>query len=200
VSTSTRDRLLAEAMRLFGERGYASTSVADIESAAGLKPGSGGLYRHFSSKRAVLDAGIREKLDSPSQLMDYLSAPASVGTLPLREQLAAIAHAALVRLDDEQALNRIILRDLRDFPELASLVRMKEIKRIQDVLAAWLRSVSQDSPESIDWNALAAVLMGSISHYWVLRDSLGEHPSLADEDRYIDTLVDLVIARMQPTT
>jgi AcrR family transcriptional regulator len=185
-------------MRLFGERGYSSTSVADIESAAGLKPGSGGLYRHFASKSELLAAGIQQKLDSPSQLMDFLDAPGSARGLPLRAQLSAIAHAALARLDDEQALNRIILRDLRDFPELAALVRTKEIKRIQDVLSEWLSSGSANSVETIDWDALAAVLMGSISHYWVLRDSLGEHPSLVDENRYIDTLVDLVIARVQP--
>src|SRR5437588_12879907 len=50
----TRDRLLDEAMRLFGERGYDATSVAEIERAAGLTPGAGGLFHHFSSKEDVL--------------------------------------------------------------------------------------------------------------------------------------------------
>ena len=38
----TRQRVLIEAMRLFGEQGYSATTVAQIESAAGLKSGSGG--------------------------------------------------------------------------------------------------------------------------------------------------------------
>ena len=42
MSTSTRERLLDEAMRLFGERGYDATSVAEIERSAGLTPGAGG--------------------------------------------------------------------------------------------------------------------------------------------------------------
>lgn len=45
----TRQRIIAEAMRLFGGQGYATTTIAQIESATGLSPGSGGLYRHFPS-------------------------------------------------------------------------------------------------------------------------------------------------------
>src|SRR5256885_3937274 len=61
-STSTRDRLLDEAMRLFGERGYDATSVAEIERSAGLTPGAGGLFHHFRNKEAVLVAGIERQL------------------------------------------------------------------------------------------------------------------------------------------
>src|SRR5436305_14661926 len=60
-STSSRDRLLDEAMRLFGERGYVATSVAEIERSAGLTPGAGGLFHHFRNKEAVLVAGIERQ-------------------------------------------------------------------------------------------------------------------------------------------
>lgn len=46
-------------MRLFGERGYAATSVADIQLACGLTGGSGALYKHFASKRDLLAEGVR---------------------------------------------------------------------------------------------------------------------------------------------
>ena len=54
---ATRDRVLRVAMELFGERGYAATTISMIESAAGLSPGSGSLYRHFSSKQELLEVG-----------------------------------------------------------------------------------------------------------------------------------------------
>jgi AcrR family transcriptional regulator len=50
----TRQRIIDEAMRLFGEQGYAATTIAQIEAAAGLSPGSGSLYRLFPSKQALL--------------------------------------------------------------------------------------------------------------------------------------------------
>src|SRR6201991_4999674 len=55
---STRERIIDEALRLFAERGYSATSVAEIEAASGLSPGAGGLYRHFKSKYEVLAAAI----------------------------------------------------------------------------------------------------------------------------------------------
>lgn len=57
MSVNTRDRILAEAERLFGQQGFAATRLASIASAAGL--GNAGLLHYFRSKatlyRAVLD-------------------------------------------------------------------------------------------------------------------------------------------------
>ena len=55
---TTRERILAAAVELFGRQGYHGTSVGEIETAAGLVPRSGGLYKHFPSKAALLEAAI----------------------------------------------------------------------------------------------------------------------------------------------
>ena len=51
----TRDRLAAEAARLFAQRGYHGTSVGDLAAALGIQKSS--LYAHISSKADLL-AGI----------------------------------------------------------------------------------------------------------------------------------------------
>jgi TetR/AcrR family transcriptional regulator, transcriptional repressor for nem operon len=48
----TRERLLAAAMRLFREKGYHSTSIADILGEAGANSGS--LYHFFPTKQDIL--------------------------------------------------------------------------------------------------------------------------------------------------
>ena len=70
-ATSTRDRLVVTAMKLFWEKGYGSTSVADVLHAAGVNSGS--LYHFFPGKQdlllAVLEAyrsGIGEMLLAPA--------------------------------------------------------------------------------------------------------------------------------------
>lgn len=55
-----RDRILHAAMDLFGRQGFRATTIAEIEEAAGLSPGAGGIYRHFASQRALLEAGLRQ--------------------------------------------------------------------------------------------------------------------------------------------
>src|SRR6478736_10190205 len=69
--TDTRTRLLDAAQRLFHDKGYASTSVADVLHAAGANSGS--LYHFFPGKQdlllAVLDAyraGIDPMLLAPA--------------------------------------------------------------------------------------------------------------------------------------
>ena len=69
--SATRDRLVHAALQLFQEKGYGSTSIADILKKAGANSGS--LYHFFPAKQdlltAVLDAylrGIRPMLLDPA--------------------------------------------------------------------------------------------------------------------------------------
>jgi TetR/AcrR family transcriptional regulator, transcriptional repressor for nem operon len=71
MSHQTRERIVMEAMRLFREKGYGSTSIADILKAADANSGS--LYYFFPSKQdlllAVLDTyhdGIHPMLLAPA--------------------------------------------------------------------------------------------------------------------------------------
>jgi AcrR family transcriptional regulator len=71
VPVDTRWRILEAAMHLFWEKGYGSTSIADILSRAGVNSGS--LYHFFPGKQdllvAVLDTyvgGIRQMLLEPN--------------------------------------------------------------------------------------------------------------------------------------
>jgi len=52
MGKDTRERIVFAAMRLFAEKGYGSTSVADILQAAGVNSGS--LYYFFPGKQDVL--------------------------------------------------------------------------------------------------------------------------------------------------
>lgn len=71
MAPDTRTRILMAAMELFWEKGFSSTSMADILGRAGVNSGS--LYHYFPGKQdlllAVLDAyhgGIHEMLLAPA--------------------------------------------------------------------------------------------------------------------------------------
>lgn len=52
--SDTKERILHTALELFAREGYAAASMRDI--AAGLGITKGALYRHYPSKRAILEA------------------------------------------------------------------------------------------------------------------------------------------------
>jgi AcrR family transcriptional regulator len=194
---STRQRIIAEAMRLFGEQGYAATTIAQIEAAAGLSPGSGSLYRHFPSKQALLAEGVRQQIAAGEELLGFISDPAGLDTLALSERLAVIARAGLRRLDQERDLTRLLVRDLARFPDLLADMAEEEIEPVYRVVATWLAEQAGPGAPERDWPALAAVLVNATSHYWLLGDVFGQHLAGIDEDRYVAALAELAAALLQ---
>ena len=105
-----------------------------------------------------------------------------------------MARAGLRRLEEERDLNRLLLRDLATFPDLLAEVRDRELRRVHAALTAWLRG-QDDGRSDADDAALASVLMGAVSHYWVLTDVFGgRHPLDVDEERYLRALASLAVA------
>lgn len=183
-------------MRLFGAQGYQATTIAQVEAAAGLSPGAGGLYRHFPSKRDLLDEGIRREIAAGDRLVAFIEDPATLTDSPLRDRLKAVARAGLRRLEEERDVNRLLLRDLAAFPDLLEEFRQAEIHRVFQILARWLSA--QAGPEDhTDWQAVAAVLVGAVSHYWVLSDIFGRHPDGVAEDRYLTALAEMAASLLE---
>ena len=65
---TTRERIVAEADRLFYERGYELTSFSDIADAVGISRGN--FYYHFKSKDEILDAVIGKRMMSTSGMLE----------------------------------------------------------------------------------------------------------------------------------
>jgi AcrR family transcriptional regulator len=81
----TRQRLVAEAQRLFRERGYAATSLEQIAEAADVTKGA--IYGHFASKEDLMFTAI-EAAPAP----DY-STTLRDQSRPLRERLTEYGRA-----------------------------------------------------------------------------------------------------------
>ena len=86
----TRQRLLAEAQRLFRESGYAATSLEQIAEAAEVTKGA--IYGHFASKEDLLLSAIEAGRDTPPEYVAMLNDESR----PLRERLAEFSHAVAV--------------------------------------------------------------------------------------------------------
>ena len=93
----TRQRLLAEARRLFRERGYAATSLEQIAEAAEVTKGA--IYGHFASKEDLLLSAIEAGRDTTPDYVTMLNDQSR----PLRERLAEYGRAVAVEEPDDAA-------------------------------------------------------------------------------------------------
>ncbi|SCB19836.1 TetR/AcrR family transcriptional regulator [Cupriavidus alkaliphilus] len=75
TDVTTRDRIVAEADKLFYERGFEHTSFADIADAVGISRGN--FYHHFKSKDAILDAVIDARAARTRQMLERWDAASS---------------------------------------------------------------------------------------------------------------------------
>jgi TetR/AcrR family transcriptional repressor of nem operon len=97
MGDETRDRLVFTAMQLFAEKGYGSTSVADILKAAGANSGS--LYHFFPTKQDLLLEALARYRDG---IVPMLLEPAWAGvTDPIERVFALLAayRGMLARTD-----------------------------------------------------------------------------------------------------
>lgn len=191
--SAAKDRILREAMRLFAERGYERTSIADIQAAVGLAPGSGALYKHFPSKEAVLTAGMDQFLAGGERARELIRTVPG----PAEDALAVLGRAAMQMLQDDRDVLRITYRELDAFPELRDRVRNQRMQATYAAIADWLRDRAARGEVRVqDPEAAAAVLLGAITSFKVFEVLLGKPPAGLDEERFVRAWLDVMLRGM----
>jgi AcrR family transcriptional regulator len=185
-----RARILRAACRCFASRGYAGTTLADIEREAGYEPRTGGIYRHIGSKREMLDAVIAAEL--ASNATEIVGAEAPAGTT-LREALEQSARRGLAQLDRQADLMRIVLRDLDEVPDLAEVVRRRLVDEVYRDFANRLEAAHVLGVVAArDFAAVAVIAIGSLVDAKIKEHVMGVVPLGLDEERLVATWVDLL--------
>jgi len=195
VSTSTRDRIIDAAMHLFGERGYEGTSVAQIEAAAGLAPGAGGIYHHFRTKEELLADGIRRHLDRLRALRDIRRLLTGLGDL--RSELTLTARYVLAELDQESQLLQILAAEARARPHLVRPAADQLIDATYAEFADWIREQSGGRMSAHEATAVAATGLGALISSRILR-ILGITTIIVDDQALIAIWVDMMVALIGP--
>jgi AcrR family transcriptional regulator len=190
----TKERLITEAMRLFCEQGYQGTSVAQIEEAAGLAPGSGALYHHFKSKDELLEAGIDRQLDRRSAMRDIRSLFAGLGDL--RIELTMLGRYMLTVLDDEMQMLQVASQVPADLSKRLTNAYAALFEGLYAELADWVRGWVPGVSKR-DATALATVgvnaLQGKRAASTFLKRSKADLP----DEQYIAEWTTLLAGRIE---
>lgn len=122
AQSGASERLLAAALKLFAERGYAGASVRDVAAAAGVKPAT--IYAHYPSKEHILAElcrigheeqyrGVRTAVlesggDPRDQIVAYVRA--HVGFHTTYPMLAVVSNSDLHALSEDLGAATFVLR------------------------------------------------------------------------------------------
>jgi AcrR family transcriptional regulator len=127
-----RELILESAARLFGEQGYAGTTLDEIAAASNVtKPI---LYRHFASKKALYLALLERHRDDLPRFFERVPAD-----LPFDKRVEAILETWFAYVEEHGYAWRMLFRDSGGDDEIHAF-RRGNYDRAREVLAGFIRS------------------------------------------------------------
>lgn len=165
---STRDRLAAEAARMFAQRGYHGTSVGDLAAAVGIQKSS--LYAHISRKADLLADIALAGAAAFHAALDGLPDEAAPGE---RLELALRAHLAVV--ESQLDVATVWLQEWRYLTGEARDVFLRERhryeERIRDLFEAAVRSGDLRRDLDVDDATLVFLSVANWAYTWLMPET-----------------------------
>jgi len=150
---------MAAFAEVMGEKGYASTTIADIVASARVSKRT--FYEHFSDKEECLLAVYAEACD---QLIEVLRAAGTAPGLPWRERVRTTAYAYLAAIDAMPTVSRALLVEVQAAGARAFALRRRMQERFADVLRDLVEQGRAREPEVRPLSReLALALVGGIN-------------------------------------
>lgn len=150
-----RSRLLAEATRLFVERGFDGTSMQQVADACGVTKAA--LYYHYAGKSDLLRDIVGGYLDQVAGAVATGRGAASTST----DQLRAVVRALFALPEDSRAVMRLALHDLRhladaDRAAFNAAYQARFVQPLTDVVRAGMDAgeFTRRDPGTVVWLVL----------------------------------------------
>lgn len=174
-----RDRLLQEAMRLFGERGFDAVTTREICAAAGVNPGA--IHYHFGDK----DGLYAEVLSLPVRELQARMTDFDAPELGLHESICRFLRPFL--FDDGNCSTQLFLREMQSPSRIFMETVTTEIGPIFDRFSALLARHAGMAQPSAAIHQLAMGLQAMAHDYALSRPVLDVfHPELLTDDPQLE--------------
>ena len=152
----TRAALVTAGRQLFGQQGYAATSVDDIARRARVTTGA--LYHHFATKTALFEA-VFEQLHQEMLLASVRAAAGAASELDgLARGFDAFLDAVL-----EPELQRIVIIDAPAVLGLARFTELDERHALAAIVAALQAADAAGAIQADDAETLARLFIGALT-------------------------------------
>lgn len=177
--------LIAAALELFVEKGYAATRLDDVAAHAGVSKGT--LYLYFESKEDLFKAVVREGLlpalaEGEALVRDFAGDSETL----LREVAGRMWR--LIGAQRIGGIPKLIFAEARNFPEIAAFYHDEVIRRGTALVRAVIeRGIARGEFRPVDVEAAIHIVIAPVLMRMIWRHSLDccALASITDE-RYFD--------------
>jgi AcrR family transcriptional regulator len=186
-SAETRRRLVAEATLLFTAKGYASTSLDEVVTAADVTKGA--LYHHFSSKLALFAAVF-----DTTQTDAVATISAAARTIDDPWERARVAVRAFMAVCQESTFRRVVMQE---GPVALGFERFREADEhntyglIRGIVSTVLEPY--DVPDGI-LDTFTRVFYGAMTAAGM---SVAESAQPEEAGRQVETVIGIVLAGLR---
>ena len=178
--------LIAAALELFVERGFAATRLEDVAARAGVSKGT--LYLYFASKDELFRAVVRHGLVESIEAAEQLAREFRGGSIDLLEALLRKLWAVLVQ-SPYSGIPKLIIAEAGNFPELARFyfdeVMQRGLRLAVEVIERGI-DAGELAPTDVRYLPRVAVAPIVMAALWKHAFAFPQAPSPADE-AYLET-------------
>ena len=189
--------LLAAALDLFVERGFASTRLEDVARHAGVSKGT--LYLYFTNKEELFKAVVRENIvPALGEAEDIISTFEGHSADLMRcvvmgwwERLGATKASGIIKL---------VMSEAGNFPELAQFYQEEVINRSSTMIASMFeRATARGEFRPIDVNVMTQVLIAPMLMLITWKHSVGPCTQGGlDPMRFMEAFLDMALHGLLP--
>ncbi len=184
--------LLAAALEVFVEKGFAATKLADVARRAGVTKGT--VYLYFDSKEALFKAVVRETIVPVIAQGEALARAFTGSARELVERLVR-EYWRLVGETALAGIPKLMMAEAATFPELTRFYYDEVVTRGHRLMAGVIeRGIKSGEFRPVDVKVAAKLAMTPLMHAVIARRAFAScMPEGFDVKQYLDTHIDLYL-------
>jgi len=184
--------IVAAALEVFVERGFAATNLADVARRAGVTKGT--VYLYFESKEVLFKAVVRETIVPVIAKGEELARSFTGSARELLERLVR-EYWRLVGETALAGIPKLMLAEAATFPELTRFYYEEVVTRGHRLMAGVIeRGIANGEFRPVDVALAAKLAMSPLMHAVVVRRAFAScMPEGFNIQSYLDTHIDLYL-------
>lgn len=174
--------IVAAALQLFADRGFAATRLEDVATVAGVSKGT--VYLYFEGKEQLFEAVVREAIapnvDRMQALVDSFEGPTPDLLRSLFDLVALALETPLT------GVMKLLVAESGNFPQLARLYADLVLRRVFTLIRRILeRGIARGEFRPLDLETTVPLVLAPVLLLGMWKHSFGAHTDLVLDRRAV---------------